>query len=130
MRDRKKYNNLALTAGEKVTAENNIALYNKLIEKLSSPAYAGLPVSRQVSFLEDSRQRFVALSKEEQCIVLFEVFHLMQCNSVLSDFSLIGGATHAGAISTNKFISDKDAKIIYQSPTGYYRRVIDLRDYL
>ena len=130
IRDRKKYNNPALTAGEKVTAENNIALYNKLIEKLSSPVYAGLPVSRQVSFLEDSRQRFVALSKEEQCIVLFEVFHLMQCNSVLSDFSLIGGATHAGAISTNKFISDKDAKIIYQSPTGYYRRVIDLRDYL
>lgn len=130
MRDRKKFNNPSLSASDKIVAEDNIALYDALIEKLSSSVYSGLSVCKQAHFLKNSRNKFVAFSPEEQCIVLNETLHLMQCNSVLSDFTLLGGVAHAGVIRINKFIQDKRVKIIYQSPTGYYRKVINLSEFL
>ncbi len=130
MRDRKRLNDPELMAGERITAEGNIGLYGALTEKLASPVYAGLSVNGQVPFLRQKRDDFAALSLEEQCKVLFEVLHLMQCNSVTSDFTLLGGVSQAGKILTNKFVQDCDIKMIFQSPTGYYRRIVNLKEFL
>lgn len=130
MRDRKKLNNPDLKAGDQITAEANLSLYDTLTEKLSSQTYAGLSIRGQVPFLRQKRSTFAALSPENQCRVLFEVLHLMQCKSVSADLTLLDGAAHAGIILTNKFIQDNEVKMIFQSPTGYYRRIILLKDYL
>lgn len=130
MRDRKKLNNPDLKTSEQITAEGNLSLYDTFTEKLSSQTYAGLSVSRQVPFLRQKRSAFATLSLENQCRVLFEVLHLMQCNSVAADLTLLDGAAHAGIILTNKFMQDNEVKMIFQSPTGHYRRIICLKDYL
>ena len=54
----------------------------------------------------------------------------MQCNSVAADLTLLGGAAHAGIILTSKFVQDCDIKMIFQSPTGYYRRIVNLKEFL
>ena len=130
MRDRKKYNNTDLSAAEYTTSEDNIFIYDLLIEKLSSPIYAGLSVKGQVPFLQQKRGEFELLSLEQQCQVLFELLHLTQCNSSTSNLSLLGGGANVGKIYLSRFIKEKDFKIIFQSPTGYYRRVVNVKDYL
>lgn len=129
MAERKQFNKPDLLAGRDVTAENNLALYDALLEKLNSPIYSGLALQKQHPFLTEKRDVFAGLSVEQQCRVLFEVLHLMQCNSVASDFSLLGGVSKAGINLTNKIMKDKKVKIILQSPTGYYRKIIDFEQF-
>ena len=62
--------------------------------------------------------------------MLFEMLKLTQCKGLLADFTTLGGAGNAGSNKISKFIQDKDVKIIFQSPTGYYRRVIDIKELL
>ncbi len=130
MRDRKELNRSDLPAGERVTREDNAGLYDALVRKLASPVYAGLSVRKQLPLLKQGKEKFISLSREEQCAVLYEVLHLMQCNSVTSDLTLLGGAKNAGKNNIGKFVQNSDLKIIYQSPTGYYRRVIDIKEFL
>lgn len=129
MAERKKLNKPDLLAGRDVSAESNLILYDALLEKLNSPIYSGLALQKQHPFLTEKREAFAALSVEQQCRVLFEVLHLMQCNSIPSDFSLLEGVSNAGKNLTNKFVKDKKIKIILQSPTGYYRKIIDFEQF-
>lgn len=110
--------------------KNLLTLYDTLLDKLSSPVYSGLSVKGQHPFLMEKRSVFEKLSREQKSRVLVEVLHLMQCNSVISNFTLLDGSKYAGSISTNKFIQDKNVKIILQSPTGYYRKVISIGQFL
>lgn len=119
-----------LAADERITAEENVRLYGVLIEKLASPVYAGLAVCRQVPFLREKRAAFAALPREQQCRVIFEVLHLMQCNSVAADLTLLNGPGRAGIIISSKFVQDMQIKMIFQSPTGYYRQVVDLKGFV
>ena len=80
--------------------------------------------------LSEKRDKFIELTLENQCKVLWEVLKLMQCNSTSSDFLLIGGSANTGIVVNNKNIQDQTVKMIYQSPTGYYRRVIDFSEFL
>lgn len=130
MRDRKRLMNPGLKAGERITAEGNLSLYDALVEKLASSVYAGLAVKGQVPFLRQKREAFVSLSLEDECKVLFEVLHLMQCNSVAADLTLLDGGARAGIILASKFIQDMNVKMITQSPTGYYRHIINIKDLL
>ena len=128
--DRKRLRKPDLAAGERISAEENVRLYDVLIEKLASPVYKGLAVCRQVPFLQENRAAFIALPREQQCLLLFEVLHLMQCNSVSADLTVLGGVGKAGTIKTGKFVQDINIKMIFQSPTGYYRRVVDLKEFV
>lgn len=115
--------------GKEVTAERCLALYDRLLEKLDSPVYAGLTVKKQLPLLRGKREAFAALSLEEQCKVLTEVLRLLQCNSGTSDFTLLGGAANAGKIVSSKFVQGAHMKMILQSPTGYHRKVISFEGY-
>ncbi len=114
---------------KEITKENNLCLYDALLDKLSSDIYAGLSVAGQEQFLRKHRDDFIALDLKAQCEMLIQVLHLMQCNSLAADFRIFGGGERSGIIQSSKKIKS-DAKIIYQSPTGYYRKVINLSDFL
>ena len=129
-RDKKKLNRSELPVGDKINAEDNLKLYDALIAKLSSKIFAGLKISGQAPMLSEKRDKFIELTLENQCKILWEVLKLMQCNSSLSDFSSMGGAANAGSIFVAKNIQDQSVKMIYQSPTGYYRRVVDFSEFL
>ena len=114
---------------KEITKGNNLCLYDALLDKLSSDIYAGLSVAGQEPFLRKHRDDFIALDLKAQCETLMQVLHLMQCNSLAADFRIFGGGARSGIILSSKKINS-DAKIIYQSPTGYYRKVINLSDFL
>jgi CRISPR-associated endonuclease Csn1 len=113
---------------EDINADDNLCLYNELINKLDSKIYGGLSIKGQVKTLVEKRDKFIALSIKEQCLIIMEVLKLMQCNSTTADLTLLGGVGRAGTILTSKIITGKDIKIIYQSPTGYYKKVINVKD--
>lgn len=115
---------------KEITKENNLCLYDALLDKLSSDIYAGLSVARQEQFLRKHRDDFIALDLKAQCETLMQVLNLMQCNAKLADLTALNGVKYAGKILTSKNITGLSAKIIYQSPTGYYRKVINLSDFL
>lgn len=129
-KDVKKYRNKDLLVKEEINASENLALYDLLTEKLGSKTYAGLPCGGQASKLKLGRDKFEELSLEKQCFVLMEVLKFMKCNSMLSDIKLVGGAGKAGANFINKFVQKNDVKIIFCSPTGYFRSVVDLKSFL
>ncbi len=129
-KDKKKYFMKELPVGQNITAEDNKRLYDALVEKLSHPIYSGLSISGQVEFLKAKKEVFSAISLSDQMVVLFEILKLMQCNSVLSDLTKIGGGANAGKILIGKKIQDKKVKIILQSPTGHYRKIIDCAEFL
>lgn len=115
---------------KEITKENNLCLYDALLDKLSSDIYAGLSVAGQAPFLRKHRDDFIALDLKAQCETLMQVLNLMQCNAKLADLTALNGVKYAGKILTSKNITGLSAKIIYQSPTGYYRKVINLSDFL
>ncbi len=129
-RDKKKYFLKELPVNKYITAENNLSLYDILVKKLKSPIYAGLSISGQAAALKEKRNIFIELSLADQMVVLVEVLTFMQCNSVLSDLTLIGGKSNCGNNRISKQIQDKKVKIILQSPTGHYRKVIDCTKFL
>ena len=111
-----------------ITKEGNIALYETFVKKLSAAPYINLPtVTQQVEFLVAKKDAFCSMSECEQIYLLIEIIHFMQCNSVLSNLTELGGGAHAGSLlHSKKILNTEQCLLITQSPTGYYRNVIDL----
>ena len=64
---------------------------------------------------------------EEKCIVLSEILHMFQCNSVAANLSMIDGPGKAGILVMNNNITKcNKIKINNQSVTGIYEQEIDL----
>lgn len=118
-----------LPASDKITADGNLRLYDVLRNKLNMSIYKGLSVSGQVSNLDSGREAFTNLSKEEQLRVLWEVLKFMQCNCSTGDITKIGGTKGAGENKSSKNLTDKTVKMILQSPTGHYRKVVDFSEF-
>lgn len=115
---------------DKISAVENLQVYDVLLQKLCEPVYKVLSISSQYAFLREKRQVFEKLLLEEQCKALVEILKLFQCNSVLSNFKIIEGKKTCGKILTSKFIEDRQVKIINQSPTCHYSAVICVNDLL
>lgn len=117
---------LPVTMFDKFDKDTNIALYDKLLDKLQNTVY-GVRLSAQIKNLEKGRETFINLGIKEQVITLFEILHLFQCNSVNGDLTAIGGAKSAGILVLGKNISElPKISIINQSPTGLFEQEIDL----
>lgn len=129
-RDKKKYFRRDLPINEHINAEDNLKLYDVFTQKLSSKIYAGLSISGQAKTLITGREKFINLTLENQCIVLFEILKFMQCKSGTANVEMIDGSKNSGKILTAKAIQDKDVKMILQSPTGLYHKVIDFKSFL
>lgn len=111
---------------DKVTHEENLALYDLLLTKMKIPAYAVRPGS-QIKTLEKGRTKFEQLNLAGQCEALASILMLFRGNG-LTDLSVIDGAPKAGKVLFNKYFdADKiTAKIVYSSVTGFYREEVDL----
>lgn len=117
---------LPVTVFDKFDKDTNIALYDKLLDKLQNTVYR-VRLSAQIKNLEKGRETFINLGIKEQVITLFEILHLFQCNSVNGDLTAIGGAKDTGTLKIGKNISElSKISIINQSPTGLFEQEIDL----
>lgn len=117
-----------ITKYDKITAEQNIELYDILLEKLTVTAYKVL-MSNSAEVLRKNRDTFVGLSVEEQTVVLKQIVGLFGCNTMTSDLEPIGGKPRSGKITISMKLSVSkrfsDIRIIDQSPTGLIERRSD-----
>jgi len=124
---RKKENkNITITEKDEINAEILLQLYDTFLWKLQNTVYK-VRLSAQEKTLKEGREMFRKLSLEEQGLVLYEILHMFQCQSVSSNLRSIGGPGSAGILVMNNNIT-KCARIsiINQSPTGIYEQEINL----
>lgn len=111
---------------DKITAEQNIVLYDTLLSKLENTKYK-VRLSAQITNLKQARELFIKLSLEEQSEVLYQELFLFACNTVTADLSLIGASKYSGkTLISNKMTNYTEAKIIHQSITGLFENEVDL----
>ena len=117
---------LLLGLFEGITREKNIALYDLLLEKHQTNTYVNRPAG-QIKTLKISRDKYLELSLEKQCIALENVIKLFSCKPIGSDLKVIGLGGRMGEIKFSKNITDKKQAILYnQSVTGIFEKQIDL----
>ena len=118
---------VAISDKMELSKEDLLAVYETFQDKLQYTVY-GKRLSAQIATLEEGKEKFEGLSREEQCLVLNEILHLFQCHGALANLSLIKGSGQVGRISLNSDISKVEkVKLINQSITGFYEQVIDLK---
>lgn len=117
---------LQITENDGIAADRNLGMYDEFCRKLKETIYSHRPAN-QCDALVKGRELFVKLSCEEQCVVLNEILHLLQCKPLLANLERIGGSSMSGRIRSNKVITNcKEVKLIHQSVTGLFEQEIDL----
>lgn len=106
------------------TKEQNMAVYNAVIEKLHKKAYLGvLAVKTFQKKLQNLMAVFESLTTLEQCKVLLQLARFMKCNAESADLSLLGEGSRCGTLTIGKNITAVDFAIIHQSPCGLVERI-------
>ena len=119
--------NYMISEKDNITHEALLDLYDCFIDKLSNTIYSKRLGLQAITLLE-KKENFIKLSHENKCLVLYEILHLFQCQSVAANLSKIGGPGHAGILVLNNNITKVNKiSIINQSPSGIYEQEIDLK---
>lgn len=117
---------LAITPFDGITSQDNIALYQLLVEKLHVKQYA-VVYRAPLEALEKDFENFKALAANEQCEVLSQILNLFKCTSAEMNLEKLGGAKRIGTIKLTKNLKDKyNLKLLHQSATGVFEREVDL----
>ena len=123
---RQENKNLKLTDSDALTDDMLDELYDVFLDKIKNTVYK-IRLSAQIKTLEDKKKVFWELCKEDKSMVLFEILHMFQCQSVLANLKLIGGPASAGRLYLNTNITKcNKISVINQSLTGIYEQEIDL----
>lgn len=118
---------ILITENDGINKEDNELVYAMFYEKLTTTIYQNIYKSRG-DMLKSKFLDFCELLVEDQCIVLYEILHLFQCDRKTSDLALIREGRFVGSIQINKdFSSNKSVKIIHQSPSGFFKNELDLK---
>lgn len=124
---RKENKNTVLDDCDGLGEKDLLELYDTFLDKVENSVYHKR-LSAQQKTLTNKKDTFSMLCKEDKCVVLSEILHMFQCQSVLSNLKLIGGSENAGKIQINSTIGKYEKiSIIHQSPTGIYEQEIDLK---
>lgn len=118
--------NVKISMRDGITEEELLKLYETFLDKIRHSIY-GARLSLQEKTLVNGKEKFIDLSVEAKCQVLYEILHLFQCQSGAANLKMIGGPASAGILVMNNNISKcKNISIVNQSPTGIYEKEIDL----
>lgn len=120
--------NVAITAFDKITAEDNCALYQVLLDKLKNKCYS-IRYDAPAKTLDNGSDCFVGLSIADQCRILLQILNLFGTNAAKADLKLLGGSGQAGVLSTSKNLdgyANHEFMLIHQSITGVFEQKIDL----
>lgn len=122
----KENKNAVISEKDEISSDKLLQLYDTFLWKIENTVY-GIRLSAQAKTLKEKREKFESLALEEQCLVLYEILHMFQCQSVSSNLKAIGGPASAGILVMNNNITKcNKISIITQSPTGIYEQEIDL----
>lgn len=109
---------------DKLSKEDNLAVYDLLIEKLEKRPYCNLP-GNQVETLKKGRPQFVDAECTEQINCLLGLMELLNAKRKNCDLSAAGGAKMAGSIRISGNLSNwkkkyHDVRIIDRSAAGLF----------
>jgi CRISPR-associated protein Cas9/Csn1, subtype II/NMEMI len=109
-----------------ISKEENLNLYDELLKKHKDTIYSKRPANQTITLL-NGREIFIALTVEEQCIVLGEIISLFICRPVTANLTLIKGSAYSGSVSLKQNLMLRDSVILKnQSSTGLFEQSIDL----
>ena len=109
-----------------VCEDNNIELYNSILNKNISGIYSRRPNSIGKALYE-GKTLFEKLALEEQIITLVGLLKVFSFENQGIDLKALGGSKQSGKMVPNKNISDKnEVLLINQSVTGLYESRINL----
>lgn len=103
---------------------DNQKLYDALLEKLMTKTFHYFSTIR--NYMLNGKETFANLSVFDQADTLIEVLKLFACKSGTANLKKIGGDSHSGILQIGKNITGKHIKLIFESPTGIYKKVINL----
>ena len=112
---------------DKITKDDNLALFDALIKKHSLLPFKSMP-GNQLEVLNSGRDAFIALSIEKQADCLLQVINLLKtCKAGGCDLLSIGGVAKAGAIRPSTNLSNWKKRytcvhIIDTSATGIFEK--------
>ena len=120
---------LKVTPFDRITAEENVSLYNLFLNKLQNKPYSNISTFKTyIPVLSEQADKFAGLPPEQQAELLYQIMHFFQCNSILTDLRVLGGKSSVGDIRMTKTISNWDkALLINQSVTGLFEQTVDLK---
>lgn len=122
----KQNKNLKVSALSPINKDRNNLVYEELQNKLSNSKYSN-KLSSQVEIFDSGKERFNALSLEEQVEFLEKAVVLFRCVPGSADLKLIGGSSQAGVFYQPMNISAKSKiYLVNQSITGIFENIIDL----
>lgn len=124
---RKENKNVEIYSSDGLTSEMLREVYDTFLGKIRNTIY-GIRLKAQEKTLSSGIEAFEKLRIEDQCLVIYEILHLFQCQRILADLKLIGGSGNAGSLTLNSDITKyENISIINQSVTGIYEQVINLK---
>ena len=117
---------LPITEYDRITAEENLAMYDLFISKLENKVYS-VRLSAQAGNLWNARERFIALTVEKQAKCLKQILNLLTANKLKADLSVLGLGSQLGSIRTSRTVSNYGSvRMISQSVTGLFETQKDL----
>ena len=109
-----------------ITIEDNIKLYDLILDKNINGIYSKRPSSISL-ILNEGRDKFISLSLEEQVSTLMSLLKEFCLENQGLNLLSIGGSKRSGVMQPNKNITDRqEVLLINQSVTGLYENTIDL----
>ena len=113
---------LEITEYTGITFEENLKIYDELVDKLSNSIY-NKRFEAPIQAILKGKEKFEKSDLSEQCEVIVEILKLTQCNSNASNLSAVGGPSKSGILVLAKDITKlKNIYIINQSPTGLFEK--------
>lgn len=116
--------------GSKIIISKNelMKLYDEIISRLNSIDFKSNQLNNLVNIgkkMLENRNLANSLDIIQLSLLLKECLKLIQTNRELTNLTYINGPKKAGGITLNyKFKESDDIKVVYQSVTGYYSKVV------
>lgn len=110
-----------------VNAQENMKLYSLIIEQLEKDVYKKVKdvftaYSNLLEFLNDNREKFLALSVIRQSRLLLNLVAFLKAGSSCVDLKLLGRSEKTGLLRCGNTITKMNFIIVHQSPCGLTER--------
>ena len=109
----------------RITAQDNLDLFNYFIAKLQLPLYKCMKGNKVEELSTIGLNNFINMSLEEQCIYLMEVLNLLTNNKTTFDVKPLGITASRSTIGVKIHKLD-EFKIINESITGLYSNEVTI----
>lgn len=109
-----------------ISVQENLRLYETLLQKCHTPTYMKRPAS-QIAIFESGKEQFISLPIEQQSLLLLRFIEYFSCNGGTVNLEIIGGKKNAGLPRISKtFSPSSEVIIINQSPTGLFEQEVPI----